>query len=56
MSVSWDKTIKIWRAWRKPSSIKKKVEIDKSKEFENWIWQQMKNVTNSIHNDPTSVE
>ena len=38
MTVSWDKTIKLWRAWRKPSLIQKKVELDKEKKFESWLW------------------
>jgi hypothetical protein len=56
MSVSWDKTLKIWRSWRKPSSSNKKVELDKEKKFETWIWSQMKKAARCEETDFTYIE
>ena len=42
VSISWDKTIKVWRAYRKLNSVKKDVEQDFEKKFETWVWSQMK--------------
>lgn len=45
ISVSWDKTIRVWRAWRKSSLIKQKVEINKDNDYNTWIWEQLKLAT-----------
>ena len=42
VSVSWDRTVKVWRAYRKQSFVKKKVEKDHEKKFDTWVWDQMK--------------
>jgi hypothetical protein len=40
--VSWDKTMKIWRMWRRSSLQPKKVETSQDIKFETWLWNQLK--------------
>lgn len=48
VSVSWDKTIKVWRMWRKSSLSKMKVEVNKEKKFDNWVWDQLREMMKSV--------
>ena len=42
VSISWDKTIKVWRAYRKRSFFKRNEKNNQEKMFDNWVWDQMK--------------
>lgn len=42
MSVSWDRSIKIWKSYRKNTKQRAKIENDSEKKFETWVWDQMK--------------
>jgi WD40 repeat protein len=42
VSVSWDRTIRVWKSYRKQSYQKKNVEEENNKKFETWVWNQMK--------------
>jgi 5-formaminoimidazole-4-carboxamide-1-beta-D-ribofuranosyl 5'-monophosphate synthetase len=41
VSVSWDRTIKVWKGYRKVNLYHKKNEKDSEKKFETWVWDQM---------------
>jgi len=54
--VSWDRTIKVWRSYRKQNQIRKQVEKESNVKFETWVWDQMKlalkqNVSNGANQD-----
>ena len=42
VSVSWDKTIRVWRSYRKQTYQRKLVEDENNKKFETWVWEKMK--------------
>ena len=45
VSVSWDRTIRVWRSFRKYSNkvaVRSKSELDNETKFENWVFDQMK--------------
>ena len=42
VSVSWDRTIKVWRSYRKQNQTRKQVEKESNVKFETWVWDQMK--------------
>jgi WD40 repeat protein len=37
VSVSWDKTIRIWKSYRKQTYQRKSVEDENNKKFETWV-------------------
>lgn len=40
ISVSWDKTIRVWRAYKKQQKVRKSAETEKK--FETWVFDAMK--------------
>ncbi len=42
VSVSWDRTIKVWRSYKKQNQTRKQVEKESNVKFETWVWDQMK--------------
>jgi 5-formaminoimidazole-4-carboxamide-1-beta-D-ribofuranosyl 5'-monophosphate synthetase len=42
VSVSWDKTIKIWRSYKKQIARRAKRENESEKKFDNWVLDEMK--------------
>ena len=49
VSVSWDKTVKVWRSYRKQNSNRKKNLKEKEKKFDAWLWDEMKKALKNQH-------
>ena len=43
VTVSWDRSIKVWKSYRKQNLARNKSEIHSEKKFETWVWDAMKN-------------
>ena len=42
VTVSWDRTIKVWKSYRRQNLTRQKMEKHKEKKFETWVWDAMK--------------